>query len=79
VEVQLFVNDENNLDYINLKELKGWCHISIYLRNHNVFYLLNNKLIKSVDAFNPHEITVKTSNDVFWKMHDCEYPNIAIN
>jgi hypothetical protein len=70
VEVQLFVNDENNLDYINLKELKGWCHISIYLRNHNVFYLLNNKLIKSVDAFNPHEITVKTSNDVFWKMHD---------
>jgi hypothetical protein len=77
VEVQLYVNDHQNLDYMNLKDLKeGWCHISVFLRNNSVYYLLNNKVIKSLDAFNPHEITFKTKNDTFWKIHDCEYPNI---
>jgi hypothetical protein len=80
LEVELFVNDDQDLDFTHLKEFKkGWCHISILLRNNNVFYLLNNKIIKSVDAFNPHEITVKTKNDIFWKTHYCEYPNMAVS
>ncbi|XP_068900243.1 uncharacterized protein [Tenebrio molitor] len=77
VEVQLYVNDYQNLDHMNLKDLKdlkeGWCHISVFLRNNSVYYLLNNKVIKSVDAFNPHEITFKTKNDTFWKIHDYQF------
>jgi hypothetical protein len=75
-EVHLFANDDQDFDYNDLKEFKnGWNHISIFLRNNNVFYLLNNKVIKSVDAFNPHNITIITNNDTLWKIHDCEYAN----
>jgi hypothetical protein len=78
VEVNLFVNDDQYLDFIHIEHefKKGWNHISIFVRNSSVFYLLNKQVIKSVDAFNPYEITVKTKNDTFWKIHDCEYPNI---
>jgi hypothetical protein len=77
VEVEVFVNDYEDLDYTHLKESReGWCHISIYLINNHVFYLLNYKVIKSVVAFTPHEVTVKTKNDTIWKIHDCEYANI---
>jgi hypothetical protein len=78
VEVNLFVNDDEYLDFTYIEHAfkKGWNHISIFVRNNSVFYLLNKQVIKSVDAFNPYEITVKTKNDTFWKIHDCEYPNI---
>jgi hypothetical protein len=76
MDVQLHVSDYENLDYIPLKEFKeGWNHISILLRNNGVLYLLNNKVIKSTDQFNPHEIAVKIKNDTFLKIHNCEYPN----
>jgi hypothetical protein len=76
VEVQIFVNDYEDVDITHLKDLKkGWNHISIFLRNNSVFYLLDNKVIKSTDAFNPHEIAVKINDDTFWKIHSCEYPN----
>jgi hypothetical protein len=74
VEVHLYVNDDQNLDYTNLKDLnEGWYHISVFLRNNYVYYLLDNKVIKSVDTFNPHEITFKTENDTFWKIHDYQF------
>ncbi|XP_068901485.1 uncharacterized protein [Tenebrio molitor] len=73
-EVHLFANDDQDFDYNDLKEFKnGWNHISIFLRNNNVFYLLNNKVIKSVDAFNPHNITIITNNDTLWKIHDYQF------
>jgi hypothetical protein len=74
VEVQLHVSDYENLDYTHLKEFKkGWNHISIFLRNNSVLYLLNNEVIKSADQFNPHEIAVKTENDTFWKIHNYHF------
>jgi hypothetical protein len=74
VEVEVFVNDYEDLDYTHLKESReGWCHISIYLINNHVFYWLNNKVIKSMVAFTPHEVTVKTKNDTIWKIHDYKY------
>jgi hypothetical protein len=75
VEVNLFVNDDQYLDFTHIEHefKKGWNHISIFVRNSSVFYLLNKQVIKSVDAFNPYEITVKTKNDTFWKIHDYQF------
>jgi hypothetical protein len=78
VEVHLFVTKTQEPDFTYSKELKkGWNHISIYLTNNDVYYLLNNKVIKSMNALNPQQITVNTENDIFWKIHDCEYSNIV--
>jgi hypothetical protein len=77
VEVHLFVTKSQEPDFTYSKELKkGWNHISIYLTNNDVYYLLNNKAITSMNALNPQQITVNTENDIFWKVHDCEYSNI---
>jgi hypothetical protein len=73
-EVELFVNDYEDVDITHLKDFKkGWNHISIFLRNNSVLYLLDNKVIKSADAFNPHEIAVKINDDTFWKIHSYQF------
>ncbi|XP_068902353.1 uncharacterized protein [Tenebrio molitor] len=74
VEVKIFVNDYEDVNETHLKDFKkGWNHISIFLRNNSVLYLLNNEVIKSADQFNPHEIAVKTENDTFWKIHNYHF------
>jgi hypothetical protein len=74
VEVHLFVTKTQEPDFTYSKELKkGWNHISIYLTNNDVYYLLNNKVIKSMNALNPQQITVNTENDIFWKIHDYHF------
>jgi hypothetical protein len=72
-EVELFVKNDQQHKAIILKDCKQkWCHISTFSRN-NIFFYLDND-VKSV-PFNPYQINVKTKNDTFWKIHDCEYPN----
>ncbi|XP_068902287.1 uncharacterized protein [Tenebrio molitor] len=74
VEVHLFVTKSQEPDFTYSKELKkGWNHISIYLTNNDVYYLLNNKAITSMNALNPQQITVNTENDIFWKIHDYQF------
>jgi hypothetical protein len=74
VEVHLFVTKSQEPDFTYSKELKkGWNHISIYLTNNDVYYLLNNKAITSMNALNPQQITVNTENDIFWKVHDYHF------
>jgi hypothetical protein len=74
VEVHLFVTKSQEPDFTYSKELKkGWNHISIYLTNNDVYYLLNNKAITSMNALNPQQITVNTENGIFWKIHDYHF------
>jgi hypothetical protein len=76
VAVNLFVNDDKDLDftYIEHEFQKGWNHISIFLRNNSIFYFLNNKEIKSMNAFHYHEIVVQeNTTNIFWKIHNCTF------
>jgi hypothetical protein len=72
----MIISDDQKLfeNYIKVQK-KGWNHISFFIRNNSLFYLLNNKVIKREDGFHPHQIIVKTKNDIFWKIHNCEYSN----
>jgi hypothetical protein len=76
VAVNLFVNDDKDLDftYIEHEFQKGWNHISIFLRNNSIFYFLNNKEIKSMNAFHYHEIVVQeNTTNIFWKIHNYQF------
>jgi hypothetical protein len=80
VKIEVFVNDEDNLDYTTLRlPNKEWNHISIILQNNNVVYLLNGEVFKRVDEFSPRELVVKHRSPIFFKIHNCKYEYSFLN
>ncbi|XP_068900708.1 uncharacterized protein [Tenebrio molitor] len=73
-KVEMTISDDQKLyeNYIKVQK-NGWNHISFLIRNNSLFYLLNNKVIKREDGFHPHQIIVKTKNDIFWKIHNYQF------
>jgi hypothetical protein len=80
VEIEVFVNDEDNLDYTTLRlPNEEWNHISIILQNNNIVYLLNGEVFKRVDEFSPRELVVKHRSPIFFKIHNCKYEYSFLN
>jgi hypothetical protein len=74
VEIEVFVDDDEYLDYSELKlSEEGWNHLSILLQNNNLVYLLNDEVIKRVVDFSPRELVVKLHNPTFFKIHNYKF------
>jgi hypothetical protein len=74
VEIEVFVNDEDNLDYTTLRlPNEEWNHISIILQNNNIVYLLNGEVLKRVDEFSPRELVIKHRSPTFFKIHNYKF------
>jgi hypothetical protein len=74
IEIEVFVDDDEYLDYSELKlPDEGWNHLSILLHNNNIVYLLNDEVIKRVADFSPRELVVKLHNPTFFKIHNYKF------
>jgi hypothetical protein len=78
VEIEIFVNDEEYLDYMKLPlSNKRWTHLTIILYNNTVIHLKNNVVFKKIIDFKPTEIVFKSMNETYWKIHQCEYSTLV--
>jgi hypothetical protein len=70
VEVEIFVNDEEYLDYMKLPlSNERWTHLTIILHNNTVILLKNDVVFKKIIDFKPTEIVFKSMNETYWKIH----------
>jgi hypothetical protein len=78
VEVEIFVNDEEYLDYMKLPlSNERWTHLTIILHNNTVIHLKNDVVFKKIIDFKPTEIVFKSMNETYWKIHQCEYSTLV--
>jgi hypothetical protein len=78
VEVEIFVNDEEYLDYMKLPlSNERWTHLTIILHNNTVIHLKNDVVFKKTIDFKPTEIVFKSMNETYWKIHQCEYSTLV--
>jgi hypothetical protein len=74
VEIEIFVNDEEYLDYMKLPLSKErWTHLTIILHNNIVIHLKNDVVFKKTIDFKPTEIVFKSMNETYWKIQRCEF------
>jgi hypothetical protein len=73
VEIEIFVNDEEYLDYMKLPLSNDrWTHLTIILYNNTVIHIKNDVVFKKIIDFKPTEIVFKSMNETYWKIHQCE-------
>jgi hypothetical protein len=77
--ITIYINDKQHLDYIiiEIKNIKKWNHFAISLHNNNVYVFVNGQIIRTIVDFNPYEFVVKSTKDIFWKIHN--YSSIWAN
>jgi hypothetical protein len=74
VEVEIFVNDEEYLDYMKLPlSNERWTHLTIILHNNTVIHLKNDVVFKKTIDFKPTEIVFKSMNETYWKIHQYDF------
>jgi hypothetical protein len=74
VEIEIFVNDEEYLDYMKLPLSKErWTHLTIILHNNIVIHLKNDVVFKKTIDFKPTEIVFKSMNETYWKIHQYDF------
>jgi hypothetical protein len=77
-EIEIFLSDDEKFDY-RLLQLPNdrWTHITIMLHKNNVIQLKNNVIFRRTNDFKPTEIVFKSTNETYWKIHQCEYSTLV--